>query len=67
MNWKTIDIAPRDGTEVWAFNGEQGRMHWIEGDGYALWVWSDEILRDVEADPIQPTHWIPLPDPPEAP
>lgn len=63
--WQTIDSAPKDGTEIWAYNGEQARMKWISGDGYALWSWADEILADVDADAVQPTHWMPLPEPPK--
>lgn len=64
--WLPIDSAPRDGC-VWAFNGEQGAMAWSEGDGWALWVWADELLSDVDPSPQQPTHWQPLPAPPEVP
>lgn len=60
MNWQPIETAPKDGTEVWAFNGEQARMRWIEGDGYALWAWADELLSEVDPCPEQPTHWVPL-------
>lgn len=59
--WQSIETAPRDGTEVWAFNGEQARMRWIEGPGYALWVWVDALLEDADPSPDQPTHWQPLP------
>lgn len=62
--WQDIGTAPKDGTEVWAFNGEQARMKWIEGDGYALWIYDDEVIADVDPNPEQPTHWMPLPPPP---
>lgn len=62
--WQPIQTAPKDGT-VWAFNGEQGVMAWSEGDGWALWVWADALLSDVDPAPAQPTHWQPLPAPPE--
>jgi hypothetical protein len=63
--WQDIETAPKDGTEIWAYAGEQARMKWIEGSGYALWVWADEALSEIDPDPIQPTHWMPLPEPPE--
>lgn len=65
MTWLPIESAPRDGTEVWAFNGEQARMKFISGDGYALWVWADELLCDADPDPPQPTHYMDLPPKPE--
>ena len=64
MNWQSIETAPKDGTEVWAFNGEQARMKWISGPGYGLWAWSDELLSDAEPSPDQPTSWMPLPPAP---
>lgn len=67
MKWQPIETAPRDGTEIWAFNGEQARMHWVEGDGFALWIWSDELLSDIDPCAEQPTHWMPLPAPPKEP
>ena len=59
--WQPIETAPRDGAEVWAFNGKQARMKWIEGGYFALWVWADELLADADPNPEQPTHWQPLP------
>ncbi|SUW10772.1 Uncharacterised protein [Bordetella bronchiseptica] len=59
--WMPIESAPKDGTEIWAYNGEQARMCWIEGEGYALWAWADELLSDADPNPDQPTHWQPLP------
>ena len=59
--WLPIESAPRDGTVVWAFNGEADRMKWICGDGYDLFIYADELLADVCPDPDQPTHWQPLP------
>ena len=61
QQWKPIESAPKDGTEIWAYNGEQARMGWIEGQGYALWVWADPLLSDADPNPEQPTHWMPLP------
>lgn len=63
--WMPIESAPRDRTEILAFNGEIHKMKWIEGDGYALFSYSEEVLADVDPDPEQPTHWQPLPTPPK--
>ncbi|HEU0196171.1 MAG TPA: hypothetical protein VFQ88_03015 [Nevskiaceae bacterium] len=62
--WRDIATAPKDGTAIWAFNGEQARMRWIAGDGYALWIYDDALLGDACPDPDQPTHWMPLPSEP---
>jgi hypothetical protein len=63
--WQPIETAPKDGTEIWAFNGEQARMKWFDADdqdeGYSLWIWADELSCDVDPSPEQPTHWQPLP------
>lgn len=64
--WQDIESAPKDGTEIWAFNGEQARMKWISGDGYALWVYADDVLNDIDPNPEQPTHFMMLPTPPSA-
>lgn len=63
--WQPIATAPKD-CEVWAFNGEQGRMEWSEGEEWALWIWSESLLSDVDPEPEQPTHWLPLPAAPIA-
>ncbi|GEM_PF-2052210 len=67
--WMPIETAPKDGVELWVFNGEQGVMHWTEGampgvGHWALWVWADQTVADIDPEPIQPTHWRPLPAPP---
>ncbi len=64
MQWQPIETAPKDGEEIWAFNGEQARMFWLEGDGYALWCWADPLLSECDPSPEPPTHWMPLPPPP---
>lgn len=62
--WQPIETAPTD-REIWAYNGEQARMLWSQGNCWALWVWADELLSEVDPSPEQPTHWMPLPAPPE--
>jgi hypothetical protein len=58
--WLPIETAPKD-VEIWAFNGEQARMTWSAGEGWALWIWADSLLSEVDPEPTQPTHWMPLP------
>ncbi len=65
--WQPIETAPMDGTIVWAFNGEQGRMKWVSGSNYALWIWDECTLSDIDPSPEQPSHWMPLPAAPEPP
>lgn len=67
MEWQLIETAPMDGTEVWAYNGEQARMKYVEDDWGEMWLWADETLSDIDPEPDQPTHWMPLPDSPEMP
>jgi hypothetical protein len=58
--WQQIETAPKD-CEIWAFNGDQARMKWSEGAGWALWIWADDLLSEVDPEPDQPTHWMSLP------
>jgi hypothetical protein len=62
--WQSISTAARDGTAIWAYNGEQARMVWSEGPEWALWIWHDQTLAGMDPSPVQPTHWMPLPPPP---
>lgn len=61
QQWKPIESAPKDGSEIWAYNGEQARMRWTQGECYALWIWADDLLSDADPNPEPPTHWMPLP------
>lgn len=67
QQWKPIESAPKDGSEIWTYNGEQARMRWIEGGCYALWIWADDLLSDADPNPDAPTHWMPLPAAPGTP
>jgi hypothetical protein len=56
--WQPIETAPKDGTQVWAWDAERGSNPalWVDG---AWWITYDDAM-------IHPTHWMPLPDPPAA-
>jgi len=68
MNWRPIETAPKDGTEVLVLA--------VYDDGppaYAVAAWDGEEWRDVgdigwggmHGEDNQPTHWMPLPAPPD--
>lgn len=72
MNWQPIETAPRDGvfillgyagshTSEGRWVGDPSRNHW----GETGWFETDE---DVLCEhPSEPTHWMPIPQPPELP
>jgi hypothetical protein len=66
VNWQPIDSAPKDGRSVLAYAGEVVVMRYIADRDCNLWVYTDELLSDACPEPDQPTHWVPLPAPPEA-
>lgn len=75
--WQPIESAPKDGTFFLATNGGHFPFVTAYDDGEDVWFtrnqhWeSDERmaakLRNVPARQWTPTHWMPLPAPPEAP
>lgn len=63
--WQGIETAPRDGRDclVWTYGAcEAGPMLHIasygESGGWSGWT-------SVDGFPTYPSHWMPLPDPPE--
>lgn len=69
--WKTIDTAPKDGTEILIFvpmeyTGGKKRL----GYGVAKYDYSNKFSWSIPLNYAQniegePTHWMPLPPPPE--
>ncbi len=51
--WQTIESAPRDGRSVILYNG------------YVVVGWWDRKWINHEWNTMKPTHWRPLPEPPE--
>jgi len=72
--WQPIESAPKDGKWIIAFDGEKVMpMVWVNGDEYqpySGWCYGVETWGGVLYDGYnevsrQPTHWQPLPTPPE--
>jgi hypothetical protein len=68
MEWKPIETAPKDGTRILVFDREyhgeiaacefNKEWGWVErGLDYATEVWG--------YGEMEPTHWMPLPQPPK--
>lgn len=60
MNWKTIDTAPRDGTEIMLFDGISILSPCSFDDGG--WQMYDSFFWG--SVKTEPTHWMPLPEKP---
>lgn len=64
LNWQPIESAPKD-QHVIVFNAVAG-VHealWVEGHGWLITQWAGQTGRWWPS----PTHWMPLPEPPEGP
>jgi hypothetical protein len=70
MEWRPIETAPRDGTEVvgsawWIMDDGAYRLGWM-AEGYLCgdrWAFASFDLNEDEYS--KPTHWKPLPAAPE--
>ena len=66
--WRTIDSAPKDGTAVLLYGQREGETPFVGVFAYAGWGEKEwvENTTGLEAcrAPHEPTHWMPLPDPP---
>ena len=62
MNWQPIETAPRDGTEILVIESAGGCYvaNWQSLDG---WVWAYDNMDGPTC--TNPTHWMPLPEPPK--
>jgi hypothetical protein len=61
MAWQPIETAPRDGTEILAYNAFAGRYltRFVDGE-WPKYGWDN--MTGVWYP--RPTHWMPLPPPP---
>lgn len=67
QGWRGIDSAPRDGTPVFAFWPPSGSFP-VHGGCYGVAVFQEGRWcnpEDSDDDYIEPSHYMPLPPPPE--
>lgn len=69
MKWKTIDSAPKDGTDILTLiEGECIQGRYINDITYPYWQYislnSHGCGCCADNDP-EPTHWMPLPESPK--
>lgn len=64
VGWRSIESAPKDGTRVLVVDGGAVGEAWFDSD-YG-WYWEHTHWTDaVGPGSIMPTHWMPLPSPPD--
>jgi len=67
--WRPIETAPKDGAWVWLYEAVEH-----EADRQYVGHWFHDYIGDEDRwqdaadcrEFAKPTHWMPLPDPPEA-
>ena len=61
-DWQPIETAPKDGTKILAWEFDDYTIAWwgVSTGGWYGWMFSDDWIR------CYPTHWQPLPAPPES-
>jgi uncharacterized protein DUF551 len=71
IDWQPIETAPRDGTNIMLYYPLKEVNESWEGIVFCYWnkwennwVWSGRARRTFSRG-FQPTHWMPLPEPPE--
>lgn len=66
MTWQTIESAPKDGTEILAWDGyDMTTVSWFQATPkYGAWhlVAAGAYAEDCD---WEPTHWMPLPEEPK--
>ena len=62
MKWKPIETAPKDGTHTLGFWKPIGGL-WY-GDDYGVTYFDSGVWWVEDGEVVEPTHWMPLPDPP---
>ena len=59
MEWKPIETAPKDGSQVPVWNQYNPNGEWP-----FMGVWDGHAWRiHIDGQIIYPTHWLPIPEP----
>ena len=67
QRWQPIETAPRDGTRILFYTPHDPETGWLEfvaESHYDKHGLVDTFVSQWQ-DGLEPTHWMPLPDPPE--
>jgi hypothetical protein len=68
MSWQPIETAPRDGTSILVYaDYKMFVARWIEQNPYCPGWWhvDDNKYDQFALCGHEPTHWMPLPEPPK--
>ena len=69
MIWRPIETAPKDGTRILAYGkGPYGHVEWFTSQwdkSQSCWVSEPNEATEYNYEDCHPTHWMPLPPPPE--
>ena len=63
MKWQPIETAPKDGTAILVYTCNEG-FYVVSYDDIFSAPW--RVRNDEGLNEDQPTHWMPLPEPPNA-
>lgn len=64
--WRGIETAPKDGTEILSWSNKQNIMPVVFDIFREMFVMviGDDEMREFKVLECEPTHWMPLPQPP---
>lgn len=76
MEWQPIETAPKDGTPILVWNGPANYGYYTAPDQMGTARWDRQAFTDGEmcwwacdccdgVTTYNPTHWMPLPEPPK--
>jgi hypothetical protein len=64
--WQPIETAPRDAVLLGVVDGEVRLISWGKTSHIPLYGWNLADQGPEDYDLCEPTHWMPLPAPPDA-